>query len=70
VFARSGLTPKSYFPMRKLCKLYLRLLHPKAIAGKAAGYIYFFYVVLIFWYRLHGILFFKITYFALRKILG
>ena len=34
MFARSRPTPKSHFPMRKLYKFYLRLLHPKAIAEK------------------------------------
>jgi hypothetical protein len=35
MFARSGPTRKSHVPMTKLCKLYFRLLHAKAIAEKA-----------------------------------
>jgi hypothetical protein len=41
MFARSGSTSKSHVPMTKLCKFYLRLLHPKAIAEKAAGHFFF-----------------------------
>jgi hypothetical protein len=45
MFARSGPTPKqnakSHVPMTKLYKFYLRLLHPKAIAEKAAEHLFF-----------------------------
>jgi hypothetical protein len=44
---RSGPTPKSYVPVTRLCKFYLRLLHPKAIAEKAAEG-RFFFTTLIF----------------------
>jgi hypothetical protein len=40
MFARSGPTHKSHAPMTKL-KFYFRLLHPKAIAGKADGHFFF-----------------------------
>jgi hypothetical protein len=38
---RSGPTPRSYVPLTKLCKFYLRLLHPKAISEKAAEHFFF-----------------------------
>ena len=38
---RSGPTPKSHVPMIKLCKFYLRLLHPMAIARKAPEHFFF-----------------------------
>ena len=40
MFARSGTTPKSHVPITKLCKFYLRLLNPKAIAEKAAEHFF------------------------------
>ena len=42
MFVRSGPTHKGHVPMTKLCKFYFRLLHPKAIAGKADEHFFFF----------------------------
>jgi hypothetical protein len=43
MFARSGPTPKSHVSMTKLCKFYLRLLHPKEIAEKADEHFFFYW---------------------------
>ena len=77
MFVRSGPTPRSYVAMTKLYEFYSRILHPKAIAGKAAEHFFFIIdvrirqktVVLIFW-CLSWFFFSEKIFFALRKKLG